>query len=195
MRWVVTSRGAPSISFTSARAIRTFASVRTILASGLVLLTATIAWAQEQDQKLLDRILKPNAALQNNVETKQFVAGGEVLTKRVQTKPFWMPRRMWEKKYAGVKEVRTKEFGTATSRFASKEANTTPRNKLTNVDKPIATTAYVTRDTGDIGKTVNTTDYAGVRPFLVRGKAQGALDAQNRSLTIEEVRELLNKNK
>jgi hypothetical protein len=38
-------------------------------------------------------------------------------------------------------------------------------------------------------------DYPGTRPFLAHGKSQKALSAQDRALTIDEVRELLNKNK
>ena len=37
--------------------------------------------------------------------------------------------------------------------------------------------------------------FAGNRPFLGQGKSQKALSAQDRPLTIEQVRELLNKNK
>jgi len=38
-------------------------------------------------------------------------------------------------------------------------------------------------------------EYAGNRPFLDKGKSQKSLSAQNKPLTIEQVRELLNKNK
>jgi hypothetical protein len=40
-----------------------------------------------------------------------------------------------------------------------------------------------------------TRDFGGNRPFLGQGKSQKALHSQDRPLTIDEVRELLNKNK
>lgn len=170
--------------------------MRTILATGLLLLSIAVASAQEQEQKLLDRLLKPNTTLQNTMETKQFVAGGEVMTKKARTKPFFIPRGWWNKKYAGVKEVRPKDFATEQSRFQGQQANTASRNKLTKIDEPYRTAAYVTREARDSRRTVETTDYsAGDRPFLVKGKSQKALSAQDRPLTIDEVRELLNKNK
>lgn len=184
-----------SISFTSGSAIRSFASVRTILASGILLLSVAVASAQEQEKKLLDRLLKPDTSFQNPVQTKQFVATGEVMTKKAPTKPFFVPRSWWEKKYPGVKEVQPKEFATEQSRFAGKEANTSSRHKLTKVDEPYRTAAYVTREATGTDKSVETGDYSGVRPFLVKGKSQKALNAQDRPLTIDEVRELLNKNK
>ena len=169
--------------------------MRTILATAVILLSIGIAHAQEQEKKMLDRLLRPNTTLDNSMQTKQFVAGGEVLTKKAPTKPFFVPRGWWDKKFGGVKEVRTKEFGTEASRFASKQASTSSRNKLTKIDAPYPTTAYVTRDTVDTGRPVETNDYAGVREFRVKGKSQKALSAQDRPLTIDEVRELLNKNK
>jgi hypothetical protein len=47
----------------------------------------------------------------------------------------------------------------------------------------------------DVNKRKETNDFAGNRPFLEQGKSQKALSQQKPSLTIEEVRELLNKNK
>ena len=38
-------------------------------------------------------------------------------------------------------------------------------------------------------------DFPGTRPFLVQGKSQKALSQQDKPLTIDQVRELLNKNK
>ena len=169
--------------------------MRTLLASSILLLSIALVSAQAQEQKLLDRLLKPNTTLENTMQTKQFVASGEVIGKRVPTKPFFVPRSWWEKKYPGVKEVKPKEFATGESRFAGKEANTSSRNKLSKVDEPYRTAAYVTSQTADSDRSVPTTDYPGNRPFLLKGKSQKALSAQDRPLTIDEVRELLNKNK
>ena len=169
--------------------------MRTILASGILSLSIAVAVAQEQEQKMLDRLLKPNTTLENSMQTKQFVAGGEVLTKKAPTKPFFVPRGWWNKKFAGVKEVRPKEFATEQSRFAGTQASTSSRNKLTKVDDPYRTAAYVTREAPDLRRSVETSEYPGNRPFLLEGKSQKALSAQDRPLTIDEVRELLNKNK
>jgi hypothetical protein len=44
-------------------------------------------------------------------------------------------------------------------------------------------------------KLTDVREFSGTRPFLVRGKSQKALSAQDRPLSIDDVRELLNKNK
>jgi hypothetical protein len=45
------------------------------------------------------------------------------------------------------------------------------------------------------GTTSPTRDFGGSRPFLAEGKSQKALRTKNKPLTIEQVRELLNKSK
>ncbi|MDQ6862073.1 MAG: hypothetical protein M3032_13090, partial [Verrucomicrobiota bacterium] len=122
-------------------------------------------------------------------------ATGEVMTKKAPTRWFFFKRRTEEKQFAGVKQFQAKDFTTQRSRFADQQANTSTRTKLTKVDEPFATTAYVTRDAHDSRKVSETSDYPGVRPFLGRGKSQKSLNAQDHPMTIDEVRELLNKNK
>src|ERR1022692_4651115 len=56
-------------------------------------------------------------------------------------------------------------------------------------------TARGVRRAADGDKKVNGRDFAGNRPFLGQGKSQKALSTQDKPLTIEQVRELLNKNK
>src|SRR6266540_4086939 len=56
-------------------------------------------------------------------------------------------------------------------------------------------TARGVRDAPQSDKRVATRAYAENRPFLDEGKSQKSLNRQNAPLTIEQVRELLNKNK
>jgi hypothetical protein len=56
-------------------------------------------------------------------------------------------------------------------------------------------TARGLRDAQQADKTAASRSFAGNRPFLDKGKSQKALDRKNPPLTIEQVRELLNKNK
>lgn len=162
----------------------------------LVFLFVAHAQAQEQERKLLDRILKPDTTLQSSEQNKQFVVGGgEVMTKQAPTRWFFFKKRSAEKEYAGVKNFQAKEFSTNTSRYAKQQADTSTRNKLTKVDEPYRTTAYVTRNAHDSSKVAETSDYRDVRPFLVKGKSQSSLNPHDRPMTIDEVRELLNKNK
>ena len=69
-------------------------------------------------------------------------------------------------------QLPTKEFATAESTLAAKQ-----------------------RASSITPKIYRTASYSRTRPFPGRGKNQAALDTPRRPLTIDEVRELLNKNK
>ena len=56
-------------------------------------------------------------------------------------------------------------------------------------------TARGVRDAPQSDKKITNRTYAENRPFLDEGKSQKSLNQQNAPLTIEQVRELLNKNK
>lgn len=165
---------------------------------GLVLLYggALLAQAQEQEKKLLDRLLKPDTTLQNPTEGKEFVAGGATVTKRARTKSFFFAKRKPEKEFWNTKSVSTTEFRTPSSPQAKTKANLKTRGHLVNTNTPFPTADYSqVRTSPDAERTVAASEFSGSRPFLGRGKSQKSLSAQDRPLTIDEVRELLNKNK
>ncbi|MGZ5004057.1 MAG: hypothetical protein ACXWG7_00880, partial [Chthoniobacterales bacterium] len=68
--------------------------------------------------------------------------------------------------------------------------------QIAKANTPYSTSMYGdVRTARDAGKSVPTSDYSGTRPFLEKGKSQKSLSAHHEPLTIDEVRELLNKNK
>jgi hypothetical protein len=150
------------------------------------------ASAQEQERKLVDRLLKPDTTLANSQQNRRF---------------------------SPASSARTNSSTTSTTSFYIAEKNLT-RNFAT--DRRFATTSYLARNFATKGVTppaarasrtfstrgmpeaaskanasnrFSTREFAGERSFRAHGKSQKALDAQHHSLTIEEVRELLNKNK
>ena len=175
--------------------IRTVPGVRTILTAAVFLATAAASSAQQQERKLIDRLLRPDMSLQNEAQDKQFTATGAISTKKATTKSFYVTSRSPEKEYTNVRSVGVKGFRTKESPLAQQKANTASRTKSVRIDDLYPTSAYATRAAVDAERTVEVSNYSGTRPFLGRGKSQKALSAQDRPLTIEQVRELLNKNK
>ena len=176
--------------------IRTLRAVRAVVTCCVLTLCLIAgASAQEQEKKLIDRLLKPDTSLQNSMQEKQFVARGSTISKQARTKSFHVPARPVEKNFAAG-SFRTREFGTKTSRYQNAQARLTPRTKVAKVDVPYSTTSY--RDVEparEAGKAAEVPDFSGTRPFLIEGKSQKSLSRQDRPLTIDQVRELLNKNK
>lgn len=152
-----------------------------------------VAQAQEQESKLLQRMLKPDMSLQNSAQGKSFHARSSTTNKPAYVKNFYTPGGSIARPYSSVKIASTRDFpshdyvskkpalGLSLAPNAQREFTTTPARHIS--------------ETWDANKSVASSRYAGERPFLERGKSQKALNTQNLPLTIDQVRELLNKNK
>ncbi len=171
--------------------------MRTWIILGLLACGIAAADAQEQERKLIDRVLKPDMSLQNNLQTKQFSVRGNAPTKSAHTKTFYVADRRQEKQFGGSRSVTPKMFAAQQSRFQEAQANLSTRTRIAKAETPFAAADYAgVKRSWDSNKAVETSSFAASdRPFLVRGKSQKALSQQNKELTIDDVRELLNKNK
>jgi hypothetical protein len=175
--------------------------MRNSLVPALALAVAFPAFlaAQEQDRKLLDRIQRPDMELANPMQKKTFTGGGGV---QIREAP--IAREFAGTKQAGVKEFATRSFFGIKNpwfgkrSFEAREAPLFARGGPANLDKPFRTSDARIREFPAADKQAalgNST--VSVRPFLGRGGAQGSLDQISdkikKEMTIDEVRELLNK--
>lgn len=154
------------------------------------------ARGQDQEQKLVDRLLKPQTALQNNAQNKKFNSAGASLNKRANVATFYVPEKTRPKTFSAARPIFGRDFnsrsfygGSDKPRLSSQQL--TPKSGRTYV----TSSAAVTRVASDSSKRSRTRDFSGTRPFLAEGKSQKSLSRQNPPMTIEQVRELLNKNK
>jgi hypothetical protein len=164
--------------------------MRFSLVAYIFLLAATATNAQEQERKLVDRLLTPNTKLANSDQNKKFTGGLEAPTRSAATKSFYVSEKKLSKSFAADRSAPTTSF--RTHDYATKAASVPTLQPMrvfpTKNARGISTSA-------DSTKKYATRDFAGNRPFLGQGKSQKSLHAHDRPLTIDEVRELLNKNK
>jgi hypothetical protein len=171
--------------------------VRTWFAVSILLTTAfCCVRGQDQEKKLLDRLLKPDMALQNDAQNKKFTGDGSVsINKRASVGAFYVHQKPSSKNYSGTRDFSTTQFYSQTYR-GGRTAYVSSQQTLANSKATYANqTARGVRDAPQSGKKVASRAYAGNRPFLNEGTNQKSLNRQNEPLTIEQVRELLNKNK
>ena len=169
-----------------------------MLAALLTLLISVCpAVAQKQEGKLIDRLLRPNTALANPAQDKKFVAtGGASVDKRAPSRSFYAPEKTLAKPFPGERTFTPQQFAARHFRMGDSSASLATRTEQTKNDRMISTPAAPgIRVAPDSTLTTPVREFADNRPFLGRGKSQKALQAQNRPLTIEQVRELLNKSK
>lgn len=168
-------------------------TLTTLLLFGFVLSTAR---GQEQEARLVDRLLRPDMTLQNSAQSKKFTAPAKTFDKQAEVRPSDIAKSTRTKDYADQRAFSAKQF--AAHHFRDGEVPSTIQMRAQRV-KTFAvddrTAAMSVRDMPGGSKKIASTDFNGSRPFLDRGKSQKALSQHDTPLTIEQVRELLNKNK
>jgi len=152
--------------------------------------------AQDQEKKLVDRLLKPDMALQNDAQHKKFIGDGSVsINKRANARTFFVHQKPHSKSFATRDFSRT-QFYSQTYHSKRSAYDVSSQQALANSKAAYANqTARGVHDASQSGKKVASRDYGGNRPFLDQGTNQKSLNKKNEPLTIEQVRELLNKNK
>ena len=171
--------------------MRTSFAVWALLVTGLC-----CVYAQDQEKKLVDRLLKPDMALQNDAQNKKFIGDGSAsMNKRANVGTFFVHQKSHSKSF-GTRDFSTTQFYSQTYRGGRTAHEVSSQQTVANSKATYANqTARGVRNAPQSGKKVASREYAGNRPFLGEGTRQKSLNRQNEPLTIEQVRELLNKNK
>jgi hypothetical protein len=151
--------------------------------------------AQEQENKMVDRLLKPDMTLANPAQNKQFNGTGTTsVDKKFVAKSFYSGNEANTKAFTGERDFSAKGYETGKSARTEKVANAS--GEPTGTNKKFSTgQSSLVRTAPENGKAANTRDYPENRPFLGKGTRQEILSKQNQPLTIDEIRELLNKSK
>lgn len=153
--------------------------------------------AQEQERKLIDRLLRPDLTLVNSAQDRKFT-GADVtaVDKKIVAKPFHAGKERTARRFSGGKDFPAKGF--ETREFARAEGTAHTR---ANADVASANAEFVIgknlliRASAEEGKVAKTRAYGDNRPFLAKGTRQKNLSEEDKPLTIDEIRELLNRNK
>lgn len=151
--------------------------------------------AQEQEHKLVDRLLKPDMTLANPAQNKQFSGTGSTpIDKKFEAKSFSANRERTTKSFSGGKDISAKGF--ETGKFTRAEKAASANGELASARTEFATRkSSLAQTAAGEGKVAPTRGYAESRPFLAKGTRQKVLSQQDKPLTIDEIRELLNKSK
>ena len=144
----------------------------------------------------MDRLLRPDTELHNSAQNKKFTADRTSVHKQATVGTFYVQEKPRQKQFGGTREFSAWEYSARSFQQGKQPANASSQKQLVNSETHYPTSAATgLRTTNDSKKLVDGQQFAGQRVFLDKGKSQKALNQQNAPLTIDEVRELLNKNK
>ncbi|MFZ9919988.1 MAG: hypothetical protein ACO3GO_00415 [Terrimicrobiaceae bacterium] len=174
--------------------------MRQILAPVLttILFFSPLVGAQQQEKKLLDRINRPNMELTNPMQGKAFSGGGGVQMRDavVKSAVFDSSKSAYLKEFSGARSflgIKNPWFG---NRVFETKSSTLTRSALVDSTYPVRQAA--TGGFAGSGKRAETAPSSvQSRPFLLQGGAQGGLeqisDKISKEMTIDDIREMLNK--
>ena len=151
---------------------------------------------QDQERKLVDRLLRPDMTLQSSEQKKKFIADGTSINKKARVGTFYVEKKSKSKTFLGTRELSTQQFNSrpfhgSRSAFENSSQQAVGNSRLSYPTQSALGPHHVSQS----DKKVASRAYAENRPFLDQGKSQESLTRQNAPLTIDQVRELLNKNK
>ncbi len=134
--------------------------------------------------------------LGNAAQNKKFIADRTSINKQATVGTFYVQKKSDSKNFTGTRDFSARQFDSQPFRGQHSASGISSQQALGNSRAAYATqTARGLRNAPQSDKKVASRSYAENRPFLDKGKSQKALTRKNKPLTIEEVRELLNKNK
>lgn len=168
--------------------------MRGFLVIAIFLAALSSSRAQDQEGKLVNRLLRPNLELGSADQNKKFTADRIGVDKRARVGTFYLQRKALSRTYANTRdfsatEFKSRSFDSSGSGNSLLAARSTPSAR--SYDTP---TARVSVNLRDSHRETTTSNFAGNRAFLEKGKSQKSLDRKNPPMTIDQVRELLNKN-
>ncbi len=167
-----------------------------VLTPLLVLLVAfSFARAQDQESKLVQRLLRPDMTLQNTTQNKKFIADGASINKKATVGTFYFQEKSNSRSFSNTREFSARQFNSGAFQGTRAASGISSQQPIGNSQPSYSTRTARVRDAHDADKAATSRAFAGNRPFLDQGKSQKALNRKNAPLTIEQVRELLNKNK
>ncbi len=191
------------------------AATPAVLALGCLFLAAVApqAAAQEQERKLFDRIMQPDMSLDFTLNRKEFFKEGAN-----SHKSYYNPSTTATKQFHFIKDFNAKSFTTrdyygnkgfsqTDTTFRTDAANLSQTESLRRAVRDFETKDVAVKTAHDAHKTNEVKEYAG-KEWTGRGRAQDQINREGEAAqskigyhgslyeikTIDDVRELLNKN-
>ena len=175
----------------------TVTNVRWILPIATLFAFVSTAVGQRQDDKLIERLLRPNVSTVNPAQTKQFRTKGSEAEKELSVKNIILSdNTVVTPAFESSRTLSPREFAVRHFRTGSSSTDQNKQFRETeSATVEIFSSASASRVAAENDHHVMTDSFRGTRSFAIEGKSQKALHGYDRPLTIEQVRELLNKNK
>ena len=161
-----------------------------------IVLLVSYACAQETEARI-QKIMNPDRNSTSYLQDKSFYGGksfqqtGQAYTKDFHYTGHYAPKDYSTRSWFGASSY------SATGKFKTGEANTKGNYEIPNTTKKVGSKTAGTKESSYSGKSFAIHDYE-TREYRAKGKSQAILDQEKKdqkAMSVDQVRELLNKNK
>ncbi len=190
-------------------------AVRLFLQILWLVCAVTPAFAQQQERKLLDRLLRPDETLEFDLRKSSTIGNRGYATGSARVKEFSYTQKTEPKSFRTRDFHGTKSAWMGDFKYSTKEANSRGKYEIPNVGKAADTKTMRVKAAAESDKTMATRELPEAnreyRGSLIRPRSQDRLTQQGpaaqgdrtigwqggslKPMTIDDIRELLNKNK
>ena len=140
--------------------------------------------------------MEPDMKLGNEAQHKKFTADKTSVNRKANVNAFYVQQRSNSKQFSGSRQYSAREFNSRNFEQGDQAvARDVSSQKAVDWTYSASGKTASTHTARDQNKTQASRDYTGNRPYLEKGKSQKSLSRKNKPMTIDEVRDLLNKNK
>ncbi|MEI8342368.1 MAG: hypothetical protein WCH43_12650 [Verrucomicrobiota bacterium] len=165
----------------------------------VILLFCSLAGAQETDARM-QTILHPDKNAPSTLQNKSFYGGKSFHSSSpAYTKNFYFTEQYSPKGFTTASYSHSSITPYATRDYSTTSANTKGRYEIPNATKKAVDNKTAdTKESSDSNKGYSTREYTNTREYRERGKSQDSFDLKKKDekpMTVDQVRELLNKNK
>jgi hypothetical protein len=167
-------------------------------AFSILLIFSCAALAQVQERTLSERLNNPDPNLENHNFEKSYYGGRQYYTdSKTNLRSFYFVNKTNSKSFVTKGFNGVTPFWAGDVKFNAKSARTKTDRVIPNVGKAYSTKEVDVNSARESSKAFGSRDFPFVKKTELRGKSQESLDARYKSepMTIDQVRELLNKNK
>lgn len=133
--------------------------------------------------------------LQSRAQSKTFVANSKVIERRGTVGTFVLQPSLSEKSFDAKRVATTSDYHPRQFQSGLRTVSSTQNHDANVAGKINTPQARDVQETYDSHRQITGRNFGDTRSFGDEGKSQKSLDRQNPPLTIDQVRELLNKNK
>jgi len=134
-------------------------------------------------------------SLGSSVQNKNFSVKPASIDSRGTVGIFYLQRKVEQPRFTGTRAISPQQYNARSSEPAAHAKFGLASRKLDTFETVSTLPASGIQNTADSEKRIATSDFPDQRPFREQGKSQKSLDRQNPPMTIDQVRDLLNKNK